>query len=60
MGKQDPPPPPPPRERDFMPFIVIAVLLGLTAGGLYAFPHIKAMVNFQDCVGSGRTDCAPH
>ena len=43
-----------------MPFIVIAVLLGLTAGGLYAFPHIKAMVNFQDCVGSGRTDCAPH
>ncbi len=51
---------PPGKLPDFTPFIVLAVLLGLMAGGLYAFPYVKAMVNYQDCVGSGRTDCAGH
>ena len=52
--------PPPRKLPDFTPFIVLALLLGLIAGGLYAFPHVKAMINYQDCVGSGRTDCAGH
>jgi uncharacterized protein involved in exopolysaccharide biosynthesis len=57
---QPDPPSLPPKLPDFTPFIILALLLGLMAGGLYAFPRIKAVVNFQDCVGSGRTDCAPH
>ena len=51
---------PPRKLPDFTPFIVLAALLGLMAGGLYAFPYVKAMINYQDCVGSGRTDCAAH
>ena len=60
MDQSEQPAPPPSKLPDFLPFIVIVLLLGLAAGGLYAFPYIKAMVNYQDCVGSGRTDCAPH
>jgi len=53
-------PPRPPRKPDFTPWVVLAVVLGLIAGGLYLFPRVKAYINFQDCVASGRIDCAPH
>jgi hypothetical protein len=46
------------RSPDFTPYIVLAVLLGVIALGLYAFPAIKGMMVYQDCVASGRVDCA--
>lgn len=39
------------------PFVVMALVLLLIYGGVLLFPTIKAMLNHQDCVGSGRTDC---
>ncbi|WP_428376315.1 hypothetical protein [Lichenicoccus sp.] len=55
--------PPPPltsgrRLPDFTPWIVLVALLGLMALGLYLFPMVKSYMNYQDCVGSGRVDCA--
>ena len=58
MEKPDQPLPPRSKLPDFTPFIVIAAVLGVLALGLYLFPVIKGMVNYQDCVASGRTDCA--
>ena len=55
---QHPPSKPPAKLPDFTPYIVIAAILGLLALGLYLFPVIKGMVNYQDCVASGRVDCA--
>ena len=57
MATPGPPKPPPSKLPDFTPFIVLAALLGLIALGLYLFPAIKRVVNTQDCVASGRTDC---
>ena len=36
--------------------IVVAVLL---AGGLWLMQHLRATAALQDCVMSGRTNCAP-
>jgi hypothetical protein len=58
MDKPDPPPRPRARSPDFTPYIVLAVLLGVIALGMYAFPAIKGMMVYQDCVASGRVDCA--
>ncbi len=46
------------RPPDFTPWIVLVALLGLMALGLYVFPMVKSYMNYQDCVGSGRVDCA--
>lgn len=52
------PPPSGRRPPDFTPWIVLVALLGLMALGLYLFPMVKSYMNYQDCVGSGRVDCA--
>ncbi len=36
--------------------IIVAVLV---AGGLWLMEHIRADARIQDCVMSGRTNCAP-
>ncbi len=38
--------------------IVLVAVLGLIALGIYLFPRIHGSVSYQDCVASGRTDCA--
>ena len=58
MRRPDRPPRPPGKLPDFTPYIVLAAILGALALGLYLFPAVKRMVNYQDCVASGRTDCA--
>ncbi len=58
MDSPEPPPPRPSKLPDFTPFIVLALLLGLLTLGLYLFPRIKGAMNYQDCVASGRVDCA--
>ena len=56
----DEPDRPPPRSRrpDFAPLIILVILLGLIAAGFYVFPAFKGMMTYQDCVASGRIDCA--
>lgn len=43
-----------------LPALALAVLFGLAALGWLLFPVVQGYVAFQDCAGSGRTDCAPH
>ena len=38
--------------------IVLVAILGAIALGIYLFPRIRETVIYQDCVASGRTDCA--
>ncbi len=37
-------------------FVIVVVLL---VGGFLLFPVLQRYIGFQDCVASGRTDCAP-
>ena len=37
----------------------LIVILLLVAGGLWLVQHIRADSRIQDCVMSGRTNCAP-
>ncbi len=46
------------RKPDFIGMIVLVAVLGMIVLGLTLFPMVKRMVTYQDCVGSGRTDCA--
>ncbi len=36
--------------------LILLVLLGLA--GWWAFPRIQAYISFQDCVATGRANCA--
>ncbi|MGI4957363.1 MAG: hypothetical protein ACRYGI_07165 [Janthinobacterium lividum] len=58
MSKPERPVERPSKLPDFTPFIVLAALLGLLLLGLYLFPMFKTMMVYQDCVASGRVDCA--
>ena len=37
----------------------LIVIVVLVAGGLWLMQHIRAASRIQDCVMSGRTNCAP-
>jgi len=37
----------------------LIIVLALLGGGLYLVHVIRGMSNIQDCVMSGRTNCAP-
>jgi len=37
----------------------LIIVLALVGGGLYLVHVIRGMSNIQDCVMSGRTNCAP-
>lgn len=43
-----------------IPFIVLAAVLILIYVGFLLFPAVKTMINRQDCIASGRSDCGPH
>ncbi len=42
-----------------MPFVAMAILLLVIYGAVLLFPTIRSIIDRQDCVGSGRTDCDP-
>lgn len=42
-----------------IPFAVIALLLAIILVGFVVFPAVKTLINQQDCVASGRSDCYP-
>lgn len=44
--------------RTCAPFIVVLSVIGLIVVGLLLFPEFKSMMHYQDCVASGRVDCA--
>ncbi len=41
------------------PVAALIVVLLLVAGGLWLMQHIRAAARIQDCVMSGRSNCAP-
>jgi len=41
------------------PLVALLVLVVLVVGGLWLTHKIGAMSSLQDCVSSGRTNCAP-
>ena len=48
----------PPRRRfDYLPVVMLALLVAVMLGGLWAFPHVQAYIRHEDCVAVGRTDC---
>jgi hypothetical protein len=46
------------RPSDLIAFLTLAGIVLLCLLGYWAFPHIQAWVAYQDCTGTGRTDCA--
>ncbi len=46
-----------PKLPSLLPFVVMALILLVLYGGLLLFPTLKGVVNRQDCVATGRTDC---
>ncbi|MCQ8239687.1 hypothetical protein [Rhizosaccharibacter radicis] len=57
---QPPSPNGPPGPPSLVPFLVIAGVLVLIYLGMMLFPHLKRVINTEDCIGSGRTDCLGH
>ena len=43
-----------------LPALALAALVGVALLGWWLFPLLQGYVAFQDCAGSGRTDCIPH
>ena len=41
------------------PLIALVLIVALVAGGLWLSQHLSATAKLQDCVMSGRTNCAP-
>ena len=42
-----------------LPILAFAIVVLLLAGGFLMFPRLQRAITFQDCVATGRTDCAP-
>ena len=41
------------------PIVALVIVALLVIGGLWLMQHIRASARIQDCVMSGRTNCAP-
>lgn len=42
-----------------LPFIVMAVILLVIYLGVLLFPTVQRIMNRQDCIATGRTNCDP-
>lgn len=42
-----------------IPLVVLAMIVIALYMGFLIFPVIKQVINQQDCIASGRTDCIP-
>jgi hypothetical protein len=41
------------------PLVALVLVVVLLVGGLWLMRHLRATAALQDCVMSGRTNCAP-
>jgi hypothetical protein len=41
------------------PLVALLLVVALLVGGLWLMRHLRATAALQDCVMSGRTNCAP-
>ena len=49
---------PKPRVPDLVGVIGLALIIAVLAGGYYGFPWLLRVMNYQDCIASGRiTGC---
>ncbi len=46
------------RRPEFLPVIVMVGLVLLMILGWWLFPKLAAIVAHEDCIGTGRTNCA--
>jgi hypothetical protein len=42
-----------------VPIITLAAIVLLILAGWWLFPRVQAALSFQDCVATGRANCAP-
>jgi len=48
-----------PRRFDLVPILILAAIVVLILLGVWLFPRLQAALSFQDCVATGRANCAP-
>jgi hypothetical protein len=58
-SSEDDPPTAAPEQRTSLRMLSIALLVGLMIGGWFLFRQLQANSKLQDCVMSGRRNCAP-
>ncbi len=46
------------RSANLFAIITLIAVLAIALGGWWLFPKLQAYLAFQDCVASGRTNCA--
>jgi len=45
------------RRPDLLPIIVLLAIVGVVCGGLWLFPYLQSVAQYQNCVAVGRADC---
>ncbi len=47
------------RRPDLVPILILAAIVVLILLGVWLFPRLQDALSFQDCVATGRANCAP-
>ena len=48
-----------PRRPDLLPILTLVAIVVLILAGVWLFPRLQQALSFQDCVATGRANCAP-
>ena len=51
--------PPRPAPTNWLPMLVLALLVLSLAGGVWLFPRVAAYMARQDCIATGHVNCGP-
>ncbi len=49
----------PERRPDLLPILTLVAIVALILVGFWLFPRLQDALSFQDCVATGRANCAP-
>jgi cytoskeletal protein RodZ len=49
----------PKRRPDLLPIFTLVAIVVLILVGVWLFPRLQQALSFQDCVATGRANCAP-
>lgn len=47
----------PGRRPDILPMVILAAIAGAIGLGILLFPYVSGVVDRQNCIAVGRTDC---
>jgi len=42
---------------DFLPVIILILIVAVIGAGVWAFPHLQKIIQREDCLATGRADC---